>query len=139
MRLKRRKQKREYRVRPLPLVSLIDVTMCLLMYFMIAGSLVAEESELSSTLRTQAGAAGAAQDLQAQLLLVEMADGKPRFRIGEWVANDREKLTGILARLPKQAGVIVRVSGDVPIEAAASALQASKDAGFSKVSYVPGS
>ena len=137
MRLRKAKKKRLHRPRPLPLVSLIDVTMCLLLYFMVAGSLTPEESQLSATLKTQSGASGAARDFQAQVLVVEPGAGGARFRIGEWAVTEKPKLISVLAKLPKQAGIIVKVAGDVPVEAAATALQACKDAGFVRVSYVP--
>ena len=37
----------------------------------------------------------------------------------------------------KEGGVFVRVSGAAPVSAAAEALQACRDAGFQRVSYVP--
>jgi hypothetical protein len=49
----------------------------------------------------------------------------------------REALTGVLRQLPKEAGVVVRVRGDAPVAAAAAAQQACKDAGFTRISYVP--
>ncbi len=139
MRSRKRKTKRHHRPRPLPIVSLIDVTMCLLLYFMLAGSLTPPEGELASMLKAQTGAATGARDLQAQVLIVEPSSTGPRFRIGEWAVTEKTKLITVLARLPKQAGIVVRVSGEVPIEAAATALQACKDAGFNRVSYVPAS
>lgn len=121
----------------LPLVPLIDVIMFLLIYFVMAGTLAAEESQLPSSLRTDKQGAGKGSDLSPQIVFVEAAAGAARFRIGERVMNDKAALAGVLRQLPKANGVVVKVTGGVPVEAAAAALQACKDAGFTKVSYVP--
>ncbi|MEX2219096.1 MAG: biopolymer transporter ExbD [Phycisphaerales bacterium] len=122
----------------LPLVALIDVILFLLIYFIMAGSLAAEESELRAALQTEKKQAGQGSDLAPQVLFVEAPGGAVRFRIGERVFNDRPSLTAVLKQLPKDQGIRVRVSGEPPVESAAAALQACTEAGFSKVSYVPG-
>ena len=71
------------------------------------------------------------------ILEVKLDGGKPTFRLGQRVLTDRVGLREVLDQLPKGGGVVVRVAGDVPVEAAATAIQACKDAGFVKVSYVP--
>ena len=48
-------------------------------------------------------------------------------------------LAAVLRQLPKEGGVFLRVDGGVTAEAVAAGLQACKDAGFTKISYVPGS
>lgn len=121
----------------LPLVALIDVVLFLLMYFVIAGSLAAEESQVSASLRTDSKAAGRSSDLQPLVVNVEPLGSGWRFRLGERSVTDAAALTAILAQLPRGNGVVVRVSGLVPVDAAAAALQAAADAGFDKVSYVP--
>jgi biopolymer transport protein ExbD len=121
----------------LPLVALIDVILFLLIYFVMAGTLAAEESQLPSSLRTDRQAAGKGSDLSPQIVFVEWIAGATRFRIGERVMNDKAALAGVLLQLPKDSGVVVKVTGAVSVEGAASALQACRDAGFSKVSYVP--
>ena len=122
----------------LPLIPLIDVVLFLLLYFMIAGTMAGEESQLASSLRTDKPGKGRGSDLQTQVLYVEAAGGQTRFRLGERSVPDRAGLAGLLKQLPREGGIIVKVSGQVRVEAAASALQACKDAGFQKVSYVPG-
>ncbi len=120
----------------LPLIALIDVILFILLYFMLAGTLAAEEADLATSLRTEKGAT-AASDLAPQTLIVESAAGAPQFRLGERVVADRASLLGVLSQLRKEMGIIIRVRGDVPVSAAATAVQACKDAGFTRVSYVP--
>lgn len=122
----------------LPLIALIDVVFFLLIYFVIAGTMAGEEAQLASALRAEKGA-GKGSDLSPQILFVEPgAAGKPRYRLGDRAVEDRTSLTNVLKQLPRENGVIVRVAPGVTVDAAAAALQATKDAGFVKVSYVPG-
>jgi len=123
----------------LPLIALIDVVLFLLLYFMIAGTMAGEESLLASSLRTDKPGKGHGSDLQSQILYVEQAGAAARFRLGDRSVQDRPGLAVLLKQLPKESGIIVKVSPQVRVEAAAAALQACKDAGFQKVSYVPGS
>jgi biopolymer transport protein ExbD len=120
----------------LPLVALLDVILFLLLYFIIAGTLAAPEGELQSALRTDRAGQGRGADLIPQIVMVDYLAGKPRFRIGERIAEDKEGLAGVLSQLPKESGVVVRVAGDAPVEAAVTAMQACRDAGFTKISYV---
>jgi biopolymer transport protein ExbD len=120
----------------LPLVALLDVILFLLLYFIVAGSLAPPEGEQPSSLKTDRAAASKGADLQPQILLVDTAAGAVRFRIGERILGDKQSLITILARLPKESGIVVRVADAAPVEAASTALQACMDAGFSKVSYV---
>ena len=122
----------------LPLIALIDVVLFLLLYFMIAGTLAGEESLLASSLRTDKPGKGHGSDLQSQILFVESAGGAARFRLGDRSVQDKAGLAVLLKQLPRESGIIVKVAPHVRVEAAASALQACKDAGFLKVSYVPG-
>lgn len=122
----------------LPLVALIDVVLFILFYFMIAGSLAGEESQLSSALRTDKPGKGRGSDLQTQVLFVEPGAAGPRFRLGDRAVQDRAALSVLLKQLPREGGIVVKVSPQVQVDAAAAALQACKDAGFQKVSYVPG-
>lgn len=121
----------------LTLVALIDVCLFLLLYFMTASSFSGPEAELASGLKTDKPAAGAALDLPPLILEVRLEEGRPAFRLGERVSKDRDSLRSLLAQLPREGGVVVRVAGDVPVAAAATAIQSCKDAGFVKVSYVP--
>ena len=120
----------------LPLTTLIDVVFLLLIYFLLTASFVPPESELSAALQTEEQE-GAAADLQPQVVSVTTQGGEPRYQIGTHMVESREMLTELLRELPKDAGVFVRVSDDAPVGAAAGALQACRDAGFVKISYVP--
>ncbi|HYF14454.1 MAG TPA: biopolymer transporter ExbD [Phycisphaerales bacterium] len=122
----------------LPLVALIDVVLFLLFYFIIAGNLADEESELSSALQVQKAAAGASA-LHPQVLRVEPAEGGAvRYMLGDRDVRSRATLLNLLSALPKEPGVSIRVDGRVPVEAAAAAIQAARDAGFTKITYVAG-
>lgn len=121
----------------LPLVAFIDVVLFLLMYFIFAGSLSDEESQLAASLKTDKPSQSTS-DLAPLVLHVEPVGPAFRFRLGERSAGDQASLVSILKQLPKRDGIIVRVRGEVPVDAAAIALQAASDAGFDKVSYVPG-
>jgi biopolymer transport protein ExbD len=122
----------------LPLVALIDVILFLLIYFVMAGTLAGEEAQLAAALKTDKKGSGAGSDLAPQVVYVDVVAGVPKFRLGDRIFPDRASLSPVLAQLPKGNGIVVRVGGAAPVEAAASALQACKDAGFQKVSYVPG-
>lgn len=120
----------------LPLTTLIDVVFLLLIYFLLTASLIPPESELSAALQAeQQDAAGA--DLQPQVVNVTTQGGEPRYQIGTHMVESREMLTELLRDLPTEAGVFVRVHDSAPVYAAAAALQACRDAGFTKISYVP--
>lgn len=122
----------------LSLIALIDVVLFLLLYFMIAGTLAPEEKELPSTLRADRGSGGRQEDLAPQIVSVQLgSDGKLEYRIGARAATDKNALAAILRVLPKEGGVFVRTSGQVRVEAAAAALQACRDAGFVRITYVP--
>ncbi len=122
----------------LPMTSLIDVVFLLLIYFMLTLSFSVRESDLGSALQTERRG-GTSTDLQPQIVHVEMLDGRAVFRVAEQVFTTRGELTALLEKLPKERGVFVRVSNLPPVGAAAAALQACKDAGFRKVTYVPSS
>ncbi len=121
----------------LPIASLIDVVFLLLIYFIVTSSMVPAESFLSSSLRAESRAGGQAADLQPQIVLVDMVEGEPAFMLGGRTLRTRTQLWAILRQLPKEGGVFVKVTGRVPVSATAAALQACKDAGFRRVSYVP--
>jgi len=138
MRLTRTRSRLDPAQLRLPLIALIDVVLFLLMYFMFAGSLAAEEQQLAAALRTSGGGGtGRTSNLQAQIVRVEAVDGRTVFGIGERTVATGRELAEILRMLPKESGVIVKVSGAVSVEAAAEALQACHDAGFDRISYAP--
>ncbi len=119
------------------IIPMVDVVLVLLLYFVMEGSLNAGEGKLSSALAAQRVGPGAGTtDMTAQVLRVDVVAGRARFRIGGREMFTRDELAGVLQGLPKEPGVIVNVSDDAPVQAAATALQAARNAGFIKVSYV---
>lgn len=120
----------------LPLIALIDVVLFLLMYFMIAGNLAAEERELTASLRTQQAGPGGSSALRATTLQVLRTQGRGVFRMGDRTISSREELISILSQLPKDPGVIIRAAPDAIVADTAAALQACKEAGFVKITYV---
>jgi biopolymer transport protein ExbD len=133
----KRVRRTEFEIPKLPLVALIDVVFFLLLYFIMAGNLAAVEANLESSLKTDKRSGSAASNLVPQIVNVEGGDGQGAFRLGERLIADKKSLTDVLKSLPKEGGVVVRVSGSAPTHAVASAIQACKDAGFVKISYVP--
>ena len=130
---------REHEIIRLPLVALIDVCLFLLLYFMIAGTFAGEESALSSTLAgSRTGGGGSGSTLAVQSLKVRMNGTAIAFRLGTRDMNDRAALLEVLRALPKEVGMVIKVDDDVPVAGAAAAIQACKDAGFTKVTYVAG-
>lgn len=124
----------------LPMAAMIDVVFLLLIYFMITAALHEPERDLASALRAESRAgSGRSADLQPQVVTVGDGRETPIFAIGSRRAATRDELAGILAQLPKDGGVFVRVLPTATVDSAAGALQACKDAGFTRVSYVPAS
>lgn len=136
MRIVRSPHRQEFEAE-LPLTSLIDVIFLLLIFFMLTSSFVLNESQLASALQVERAAQASQADLQPQVVNVELREGRPVFRLGDRVMTGKSELVTVLRELPRQGGVFIRVSDLVPVEWAAAALQAAKDAGFIKVSYVP--
>ncbi|USN98497.1 MAG: biopolymer transporter ExbD [Phycisphaeraceae bacterium] len=121
----------------LPMTSMIDVVFLLLIFFMVTASFSSDEDKLSSALATEGG--GKAGALQPQVVRIRFADGATVYEIGAHRLRSINSLRNLLSALPKEQGVVFRVSDGVPIDDAASALQAAVDAGFVKRSYVPSS
>jgi biopolymer transport protein ExbD len=121
----------------LQLTSMIDVVFLLLIFFMATTTLSSPESRLSTGLQTERDDSARGADFQAQIVEARLVEGAPAFVLGQRVFRDKAELTRTLRELPKEAGVFVRVFGDVRVEWAAAALQACEDAGFARVNYVP--
>lgn len=126
----------------LPLISLIDVVFLLLVYFLVTSDFSQRERRLPSAVQTEGGGVRSVE-LQPQIIeIMPDADGAEgglgvRFTIGQVVVRDQASLTAVLERLPREPGVAVRADPAAPIAAVAAALQAARDAGFEKRSYVP--
>lgn len=122
----------------LQLTSMVDVIFLLLTFFLLTTSYVAPESRLTPALQAERVEGGAAADLEPQVVLVEWIDGAPGFRVGERVLRDQGALEALLSGLPKEAGVFVRGSDGLEVSWGYAGMQAAYDAGFERVTYVPG-
>jgi len=121
----------------LNMASMIDATFLLLAFFLFTTGIQGRESRLSPNLAVRSSAAGAASDLQPQVVEALVVDGTPGYRLGERVARDRVSLVAALEPLDRGQGLFVRVHPGVSVGFAAAALQAGRDAGFAQVTYVP--
>jgi biopolymer transport protein ExbD len=121
----------------LQVTSMIDVIFLLLFFFMATTTFSNPEAHLTPGLREQRENAGRAADLEPQIVDVIHQNQQDAFRLGSRVFFDKASLTAALKVLPKEPGVFVRVSDDVSVAGVAAAMQACRDAGFIKVSYVP--
>lgn len=127
--------KRDRKRAQLPITPMIDVVFLLLIYFMVTSTITPSESRLESAIQTESKG-GSGSDMQPQIVYVELRT-EPVFRVGQRVLATKAELQAVLELLPKGGGVFVKVDDLVPVSAAAAAMQASKDAGFTKVTYVP--
>lgn len=127
---------RSRRLGALPLISLIDVVFLLLIYFLVTADFSQEERRIPSAVQTEGGGVRSAE-LQPQIVDISIDDAGVRFVIGQTEVRDQSALAQVLGRLPREPGVAVRAEPDAPVYAIAAALQACKDAGFEKRSYVP--
>lgn len=136
-----RSNAKSHRRRPhlgsLPLTSMIDVVFLLLIFFLVTANFSQQEHKLPAALQTEGGGVRSS-DLQPQIIRISMHDGVPVFAMGEVAATSRAGLTALLSELPREAGVAIKSEPDVPVWAIATALQAARNAGFTKRSYVPG-
>ncbi|MGD9688770.1 MAG: ExbD/TolR family protein [Phycisphaerales bacterium] len=131
-----RRAHREAYIQALPLIALIDVVLFLLLYFIMAGTLADPETDLSAAISPTLRGSGRGNDFSSQIVHVEVESGRVRFRIADRAFGSRDELSAVLAQLPKEPGVIIRVADDATVGAGAAAIQAARDAGFNKVTYV---
>jgi biopolymer transport protein ExbD len=120
----------------LPLTSLIDCVFLLLIYFLVTSRLTLPEGQLASALGSDRRGASSSS-LQPQVLRVTREGGATVYALGDRRLLTQQSLTNVLTQLPKDNGLFVRVPGDVRVEDVAAALQAARDAGFTRISYVP--
>jgi len=64
---------------------------------------------------------------------------QPVYKLGSQQFTDRFKLAEVLQVLPKEPGIIIKADDSVTVGFAVAAIQESRDAGFTKVTYVPAS
>jgi len=119
------------------LSSMIDVTFLLLIYFLVTTVLTPPEDLLVSALNMDDGTSMKQEDLEPQIVKVELLEGNPTYTIGGNICHDKKELLEVLANLPTDPGVIIRVGNNVPVGFAIAAIQIARDAKFQKVTYVP--
>lgn len=120
------------------MASMIDCTFLLLAYFLLTMVVIQPEDQLSPNLRADRTAAtGAASDFQPQIVDVRVVEGTPVYLLGQRSFAGRDALASALRELPKDAGLFIRVHAGPTVGFAAAAMQAGRDAGFDKVTYVP--
>ncbi len=140
MRLAGKRRRRKIRtglLGVLPMTSMIDVVFLLLIFFMVTASFSADEDKLSAAIG--ADGAGAPSTLQPQIVRIRDLDGVTVYEIGSHRLQSTNSLGNILKALPKEQGVVFRVSDSVPIADVAAAMQAAFNAGYTKRSYVASS
>ncbi len=120
----------------LPMTSMIDVVFLLLVFFLVTSTFSISEDRLSAAAKSQRTGAGAS-DLTPQIVDVIRREGTEAYLLGEFATRSPDELRRRLEQLPKEPGVAIRVHDDATVAAAAAALQAARDAGFEKRSYVP--
>ena len=130
-------KRRRSQLGALPLTSMIDVVFLLLVFFLVTADFAKKENKLPAALQTEGGGVQSS-DLQPQIIQIAMLDGGVVFTIGQVRCADRPSLASVLGQLPRDPGVAIKAEPDVPIQAIATALQAARNAGFARRSYVPG-
>ena len=133
---RRSKRRRRSTLGALPLTSMIDVVFLLLVFFLVTANFAKKENQLPSALQP-AGGGVQSSDLQPQIITISLVAGVPTYTIGQVRCNDRQALESVLNQLPRDAGVAIKAEPDVPIQSIATALQAARNAGFARRSYVP--
>ncbi|MDP6692752.1 MAG: biopolymer transporter ExbD [Phycisphaerales bacterium] len=119
------------------LSSMIDVTFLLLVYFIVTTVLTPPEDLLTPALKVEDGSSLTQEDLEPQIVEVILKENVPTYTLGGHLCTNRKELVQVLAKLPVDPGLIIRVGGDVPVGFAVTAIQTARDVGFLKVTYVP--
>ncbi len=121
------------------MTSMIDVVFLLLIFFLVTSTFVRPEREIQSAIQVkQTEAAQSATNLEPAIVDIILADQRPVFRLGALRSNTIDEIEKVLVGFEhKSEGAFVRVAGNVPYEAAAQAIGACREAGFSNVSYLP--
>ena len=132
----RNRRRRRGQLGALPLTSMIDVVFLLLVFFLVTANFAQKESKLPAALQTEGGGVRSS-DLQPQIIQISVVNGQSIYTIGQVQCSDRASLESVLQLLPRDAGVAIKADPDVPVQSIATALQAARNAGFSRRSYVP--
>jgi biopolymer transport protein ExbD len=123
----------------LSMTSMIDVVFLLLIFFLVTTTFVRPEREIASAIKVnERSAATSKSNLEPAIIDIFKQGSGTVFRIGAVNTNDLDEITKVLTDFEdKSEGAFVRVSGEVPYEAAAMAIGACRAAGFTSVSYLP--
>jgi biopolymer transport protein ExbD len=119
------------------MTPMIDVVFLLLVFFLVSTTQMPPEANLSPGLQAEQEGRVGASDLEMQIIDVKMVDGLPAYVVGELVLRDTASLVVVLRDLPKGPGAFVRCSDAMKTRHAAGAMQACRDAGFERMTYVP--
>lgn len=119
------------------MTPMIDIVFLLLVFFLVSTTHMPPETDLAPGLLAEQQDRASSTNLEMQIVEVKMIDGLPAYVIGERVVRDKPGLTAVLRALPKGPGVFVRCNDEMRTRHAAAALQACKDAGFERITYVP--
>ena len=130
-------ERRGLHSRRMNMTPMIDVVFLLLVFFLVSTTQMPQESKLSPGLQAEQESSVGSSDLEMQIVEVKLVDGLPAYIVGERVMRDVESLAEVLRALPKQPGVFVRCADEMKTRHAAGALQACRDAGFERMTYVP--
>ena len=123
----------------LSLSSMIDVTFLLLIYFIIATVLTKPEDQLNPAVLIDEGSVVENSLMDPQIIYVQTKNLQPVYKLGSQQFSDRSALAEVLKVLPKEPGIIIKADDSVTVGFAVAAIQESRDAGFTKVTYVPAS
>jgi biopolymer transport protein ExbD len=120
----------------LNITPMIDIVFLLLIYFITTTTFLDPESHLSPLIRTSDESARASF-LQPQIIRVDRVEGELRYIVGEQRLRNQAELAAVIGALPKEPGIFVEATSRVTVDFAYAAIQAARDAGFEKVTYVP--
>jgi biopolymer transport protein ExbD len=118
---------------------MIDVTFLLLIYFIVTTVLAKPEDQLNPALMLEQSSVVNESLMDPQIIYVQTINLQPVYTIGSQQFSDRSELASVLQALPKSPGIIIKAGDSVTVGFAVSAIQESRDAGFTKVTYVPAS
>ena len=123
----------------LSLSSMIDVTFLLLIYFIVTTVLSKPEDQLNPALLIDQGSVVEDSLMDPQIIYVQTKNLQLIYKLGSQQFSDRSVLAEVLKVLPKEPGIIIKADDSVTVGFAVAAIQESRDAGFTKVTYVPAS
>jgi biopolymer transport protein ExbD len=121
----------------LQMTSMIDVVFLLLIFFMVTSSFNKTERQLDPAIKSErAGSSQAESNLEPAIIEIVRGGEGFVYRLGGRDIAQRDELVSVLSQFPnKQDGAFVRGSDDAPIDMAAAAIQACKQARFLLVTY----